>query len=434
MAEPVDAKNVTKLQQENFRLRMAVEELTILNDIATAISSTSTLEEVIELIVQKCVKHLKVEQGAIMLLDVEEHGSPFVTMLRRADTSKVVLPFRLDTQLMGWMIKHQKPLVVNNFISDDRFQTSKKEEYPISSLLAVPLISKGRMVGSLNAFNKRTDDGFSDADKRLLTIIAAQSAQIIENARLYQEEQSLRLIQEEMKMAYNIQMELLPKDPPRIPCYDIAGRSIPAKAVGGDYFDFITIDDQRIAVCLGDVSGKGMPAALLMANLQATLRGQTLLNVAPKECLLRSNTLIFKSTDPSKFATLFYGILDCKDHYMVYSNGGHNYPFLYKGTAEPMRLAAGGIVLGALDHFAFDEEKVTFNLGDVLLIFSDGITEALNTEGEEFGEERLLEILLENIDQTAEQQIEKIVTAVDEYAKDLSQSDDITLVVVKRNK
>ena len=218
MAEPVDAKNVTKLQQENFRLRMAVEELTILNDIATAISSTSTLEEVIELIVQKCVTHLKVEQGAIMLLDVEEHGSPFVTMLRRADTSKVVLPFRLDTQLMGWMIKHQKPLVVNNFISDDRFQTSKKKEYPISSLLAVPLISKGRMVGSLNAFNKRTDDGFSDADKRLLTIIAAQSAQIIENARLYQEEQSLRLIQEEMKMAYNIQMELLPKDPPRIPC------------------------------------------------------------------------------------------------------------------------------------------------------------------------------------------------------------------------
>ncbi len=434
MAEPVDAKGFTKLQQENFRLRMAVEELTILNDIATAISSTSTLEEVIELIVHKCIKHLKVEQGAIMLLDVEERESPFVTMLRRADTSKVVLPFRLDTQLMGWMIKHQKPLVVNNFISDDRFQTSKKEDYPIRSLLAVPLISKGRMVGSLNAFNKRTDDGFSDADKRLLTIIAAQSAQIIENARLYQEEQNLRLIQEEMKMAYNIQMELLPKDPPRIPCYDIAGRSIPAKAVGGDYFDFITIDDQRIAVCLGDVSGKGMPAALLMANLQATLRGQTLLNVAPKECLLRSNTLIFKSTDPSKFATLFYGILDCKDHYMVYSNGGHNYPFLYKGTAEPMRLAAGGIVLGALDHFAFDEEKVTFNLGDVLLIFSDGITEALNTEGEEFGEERLLEILLENIDQTAEQQIEKIVAAVDEYAKDLSQSDDITLVVVKRNK
>jgi sigma-B regulation protein RsbU (phosphoserine phosphatase) len=353
-------------------------------------------------------------------------------MLRRADTSEVVLPFRLDTQLMGWMIKHQKPLVVNDFLNDDRFQTGKKEDHPIRSLLAVPLISKGRMIGSLNAFNKRTEGGFGEADKRLLTIIAAQSTQIIENARLYEQEQNLRLIQEEMKLAYNIQMDLLPKEPPEVPGYDIAGKSIPAKAVGGDYFDFIPIAGDGLAVCLGDVSGKGMPAALLMANLQATLRGQTILNVAPKDCLNRSNVLLYNSTDPSKFATLFYGILDSREHIMIYSNAGHNYPFLYTGSGNPKRLAAGGIVLGALDEFAFAQERVEFDPGTVMLIFSDGITEALNTDGEEFGEERLMEILLSNTELPSAQLIDTIIAAVDAFAHGLTQSDDITLVAVRR--
>jgi len=185
------------------------------------------------------------------------------------------------------------------------------------------------MVGLITAFNKKVAEGYSNDDQRLLSIIATQSAQVIENARLLEEEQALMQMQKEMQMAYDIQVNLLPKTPPILTGFDLAGISIPAQIVGGDYFDFIPVEENRLAICLGDVSGKGLPAALLMANLQATIRGQTLLKPLPKDCLNRSNKLLYQSTDRQKFATLFYGILDSENHQLCYSNAEHNRPFLF---------------------------------------------------------------------------------------------------------
>jgi len=423
--------HITRLENENKRLKVAVEELTILNDISTAISSTSSLERIMELIVQKCIKHVKTEQGAVMLLDIKEKEGAFRTMIRGADTSQEVLPFRLDTQLTGWMIKNKQPLLVNDLKKDERFQVGR-EECPICSLLSVPLLLKGRMIGTLNVFNKRTEEGFNEGDKRLLMIIATQSAQIIENARLYEEEQALRLMQEEMRMAYQIQMDLLPKEAPEISGYDIAGKSIPAKAVGGDYFDFIEIDKHRLAFCLADVVGKGMPAALLMSNLQATLRGQVLQKLSPKECVKRSNALLFRSTDDEKFATLFYGILNNKKNHLDYCNAGHCYPYLFKASEESMRLDVGGLVIGAFEEFDYSEDAVSFDPGDILLIFSDGITEAVDQSGEQYTEERLYNVIQENRNASAEQLIENIIESVKVFTGESSQVDDMTLIVMKR--
>ncbi len=144
------------------------------------------------------------------------------------------MPFHLDTQITGWMLKNKKPLIIEDLDSDDRFRTLESEENPINTLLSVPLMLKGRIIGSLNMFNKYGGNKFSEADKRLLCIISTQSAQVIENTRLYEEKQSLMRIQEEMKIAYNIQMSLLPKDAPIIEGYDIAGKSLPAKSEGGN--------------------------------------------------------------------------------------------------------------------------------------------------------------------------------------------------------
>src|SRR5208283_3423200 len=179
-------------------------------------------------------------------------------------------------------------LLASDLQSDPRF-SGVKTDGDFRSLLCVPLLVKNRLIGILAVFDKTDGTEFTEDDKRLLSIIAAQSGQILENARLYEQEKSLIIMQEEVNLASKIQFELLPRQAPKIPGYEIAGKSIPAQVVGGDYFDFIPINEQQIALGLGDVSGKGLPASLLMANLQATLRGQTLGMTSAKECIARSN-------------------------------------------------------------------------------------------------------------------------------------------------
>ena len=164
-----------------------MEELSILNAIGTAVSSTMSLNAIVELIVQESVRHLKVEQGSVMLLQDETDNDPFRTMARKAHSGSDVVPFRFGQQLTGWMLKHQKPLLINNLQDDPRFKAIASSDFPIHSLLSVPLRAKGRMVGLLNVFNKQSRGDFSNEDQKLLSIIASQSAQIVENARLYEE-------------------------------------------------------------------------------------------------------------------------------------------------------------------------------------------------------------------------------------------------------
>ncbi len=425
-------QQLNRLSEENTRLRLAVEELSILNDIATAITSTQSLEQIVELIVQKCVKHLKVEQGAVMLLDEQDQENPFHTMVRKQDTVADILPYRLDTQLTGWMIKNKAPLLVNDFKNDDRFSWFSDKEIPIQSLLSVPMLLKGRMVGLVAVFNKRSEPGFTPGDQRLLAIIAAQSAQVIENARLYQEEQALFRLQEEMRLAKDIQVNLLPNYLPQIPGYDIAGKSIPAKDVGGDYFDFIQLSDSAMAFCLGDVSGKGMPAALLMANLQATLRGQSGLDISSKLCVEHSNRLIFESTDSKKFATLFYGILNFRNHEVSYCNAGHDNPFVIQRDNKKVRLTTGGVVLGFVPDFTFEQDKIVLEPGSIMAIYSDGITEAMTEQEEEFGEDRFAEVVTAHMNESSESIIQHILEAVEKHIGKMSQMDDMTLLIIKR--
>lgn len=415
------------------KLKLAVKELSILNDIATAVSTAHDLNQVIELIVHECVNHLNVEQGAIMLLDQTETDDQFHTIVREIDTDTDVVPYHFGVQLSGWMIKNQMPLLINDFPNDNRFTNLSGEEFPINSILSVPLKTKGKLIGVLNVFNKISEDGFTPNDQRMLSIIATQSAQAIESARLYDEEKSLKMIEEELNFATDIQTNLLPKLNPQIDGFDIAGKSIPAKEVGGDYYDFIPIDENKNVICLGDISGKGMPAAMLMANLQATLRGQALFTSSAGECLTRANKLLYRSTDLQKFATLFYGILETTESIFHFSNAGHNPPFLIDSAKKITRLTKGGTVLGFLEDYQFEEDSIKLNAGDTVVIYSDGITEALNKQNKEFGEDRLLTILTENMKSTADTLIEKVFNAIKTFVNDMPQSDDITIVVIKKN-
>jgi sigma-B regulation protein RsbU (phosphoserine phosphatase) len=220
---------------------------------------------------------------------------------------------------------------------------------------------------------------------------------------------------------------------PEIPGYQLAGRNIPAQEVGGDHFDFIPIDEHRLAICLGDVSGKGLPASLLMANLQATLRSQTLASPSPQACIERSNRLLFQSTGPEKFVTLFYCILDYANHTLTFSNAGHEFPFLVSADGTMRRLETGGLAVGMLEDFPFGEETITLQPNDLLVICSDGISEAMDESRTQYGDERLSPLLAGQRAKTAVEVMEEIIRSVRAHAGSTPQMDDITLVVMKRS-
>jgi sigma-B regulation protein RsbU (phosphoserine phosphatase) len=418
------------LQEENFRLKRAVEELSVLNELARAISASSHSEEVMQTIVRRSMRAVNAEQGVITLVD-QQANDPMKTLVRAMVSTSEHEQFHLTQALVGWMHLNKKPLLLNSPRTDERFRGVLWDD-DIRSLLCVPMMMKSELKGVLTLINKKEGNQFSEEDQRLLAIIAAQSAQVVENARLNEREKQLFKMQEEVRLAAKIQAELLPKEAPSVSGYDIAGESIPAQVVGGDYFDFISMDDSRIAICLGDVTGKGLPASLLMANVQATLRSQSFIHTSPKNCIERSNAFLYQSTSAEKFVTLFYGILDFANHTFSFSNAGHDHPFLFQPDQQPIRLKTGGIMLGMMETFPFQEETLLLGSNAVLVMYSDGIAEAMNPNQEQFGEQQIAEVLQTHRHLPAAEIVDVLMRAAKAHAGTAPQSDDMTIVVVKR--
>ena len=427
--KPPSTGSVDMLRDEVRRLRRAVDELSILNELAQSIGASFNAEEIMQIIIRRSQRAVNADQGVITLVDNEPQSMKTLirTMVKSADAPE----YHLHQALLGWMHLNKKPLVVDDPQHDSRFGGVQWDK-GIRSVLCVPLMVKSELRGVLALYNKKDGEAFTADDQRLAAIIAAQSAQVIENARLIEKEKMYITLQQEVGLAATIQRDLLPQSTPELPGYDICARTIPAQSVGGDYFDFIPKGDGRVALCLGDVSGKGLPASLLMANLQATLRGQTLVSQLPSECLRRSNILLLQSTSPDKFATVFYGILDGTQHTMHYANAGHDWPLLIAEDGGIRRLATGGPVLGVFEEASYEDECIPLQPGDLLVIQTDGISEALNVHQEQFGDEQLKNLLLERRDRSAEDIVDTVIREVKKHAGASLQSDDITIMVVKR--
>ena len=302
-AEPTVKSETSTPEDDVSRLRRAVKELSILNDLARDIGASLDSQHITNTIIRRSLRAIGAEQGVIALLDRRGDGG-METLVRTLIGPSTGQALHVQDSLLGWMQINQMPLLVNHPREDPRFPGVRWDE-SINSLLCVPLLVKSELTGVLIVFNKSGMGGFNEDDQRLLSILAAQSAQVVESARLHEEEATLRRFQDELVLASEIQVGLLPKVMPSVPGYDIAGKNTPAEAIGGDYFDFIGLGDGGLAICVADVSGKGLFASLLMANLQATVRAQALMQVSPGKCLEHANTLLSKSTDSHRFATCF---------------------------------------------------------------------------------------------------------------------------------
>ncbi len=403
----------------------------MLNDLAREISVSSGIEEVMEILVRRSLTAVGGSQGVLSLV-ARGARTDEGTLVRARACSAEHPSFHLDDSVLGWMLTNKRVLTVNDPSTDERF-SGVPWDGSIRSLISAPLLVKSELIGALTIYNKRSGRPFSKDDARLLAIVASQSAQVVENARLREDEEALLRMREELRLASEIQRGLLPDESPRLPGYDITGVSIPAREVGGDYFDFIRIDDRRLMFCLGDVSGKGLPAALLMSNLQASVRSQALSGCTSKECVDRSNKLLHKSTEPGKFVTFFCGQLDAETHELAYCNAGHDRPILVSRSSTAERLEPAGLVLSFTEDATYEEVCRTLDPGDCLVVYSDGISEAFDENDEEFGEERLVDLIESNAAMGARALADEILCAVQGHRGKQPQSDDMTLVVIRRN-
>ena len=308
----------------------------------------------------------------------------------------------------------------------------------VDSRILVQIRQKNDLVGILSFGPRRGGFPYSDADRELLMSIAAQLALVIDNARLTDRMVAQERMRRELALAAEVQQRLLPSKAPKCVAMEIAGFCEPARGVGGDYYDFINFDNSQLGLAIADVAGKGMPAALLMSTVQATLRSLTARNGTPASYELSSivsklNRLLFNTTNGEHYVTFFYATFDQKTQRLTYVNAGHNPPLYLQAdsNSEFRELTSGGVVAGAFEHAAYEQETVQMKPNDLLFLYTDGLTEALNVEGEEFGASRTMETLKAIATLSADQIRDVVVRRVKEWCCGMSLYDDLTFVVMK---
>jgi phosphoserine phosphatase RsbU/P len=308
------------------------------------------------------------------------------------------------------------------------------------SELLLPLSLNQKLVGVMSLGAKRSEEPYSPSDLRLLGSVATQAGLALENSRLNTQitleiaEREKR--RRELEIAREVQERLFPQSYPSVQGLELAGACRPAAAVGGDYYDFVPLEAGRLGVAIGDISGKGIPAALLMATLRAFLRGQTVRGRADLASLIADlSGLVYESSASNRYATFFYAEYDPASRRLVYVNAGHNQPVVLRGgassPAEVVRLDAGGPVIGLLPECDYTQGEVQLGEGDLLVAFTDGVSEAMNAAQEEWGEAQLLPVLQQIRCEPPAVVIERVMAAADAHVAGAPQHDDMTLVVVK---
>ncbi len=295
----------------------------------------------------------------------------------------------------------------------------------------VPFQLQGEAHGLLILGERMSHAYYSDSEINFLSSLCNLAAMAIDNARLFEESLAMQRLEEELNLAHTIQEKLLPREMPVFPGCELKAYHVPTKQVGGDYFDLIKIDPDTLCLAIADVSGKGFPAALLMANLQSAFHALIGTGMRLVEVCERLNEIVYENTDFDKFITFFTAIYNSTDKTLKYVNAGHNYPFLVGNDGKIVRLDKGGLMLGVMENVRFEVGSERIKSGDLLYMFTDGVNEAMNTKDEQFTEERLEKLLSQNANLTAEGLLDLIRSQVSAFVGDAAQSDDITQLCAK---
>lgn len=381
------------------------------------------LSELFQLILELSVEAVQAERGVVLVLEGE-------SLVVKASTGG---NFRISTGVRDRVLTDKASILVNDVLSDEAFRGMQSlVQQQVRMLMAVPLQTNDQVIGLIYVDSPTLVREFMVEDLNLLTVMANVAAIRIEHARLAEVEQAEKILAKDLEQAAIIQRELLPSSPPNVPGLDLDGYNAACRTVGGDYYDFLTYDDGRLGIALGDVSGKAMPAALLMTSLQARLRvlAEQVQDLA--QLMTRLNRHTAAHCPSNRFVSMFYAVIEPATGHLIYSNAGHNPPLIARVDGRVDELSGGGIIMGLFSSARYEAFEAQLDPGDVLVLYSDGVTEAMNAAGDTFDEDRLLETLRLNRHKSAAEIVLAITRGVARFVAGAPAADDLTLVVVRR--
>ena len=413
--------------------RLSTEaKLRLLLDITQKISRSLDLDEVLNLVMDTLGSLLPYDAAGIYLIEHAENEDPYIfksKVIRGYDISfELIEPrLKLGEGFLGRVAQSAKPIICPDVSKDPRYFAARK---PTKSEMVAPIISNDRVIGAFDLESDRLS-AYTEDDLAVLQLLTSQVAIIIEKVELTQHAIEKKRIEAQLEIARAVQLELLPDHDPEFANFDISAYIFPTEEVSGDYYDWVKIFDDQIGIVVADAVGKGIPAALLMSFLRACLRSGIQIGYAPHIALTNVNNLLWDSVEEHQFITAIYGILDGTNRTFVFSNAGHNPPILIKPDGEFRFVEYGDTPLGMFYDTHYHQHFIRMEQGQVLVIYTDGITEAANENGEEYGQERFAKRVLECIDQPAKEMIDHIRKGVADFTTRKFLDDDGTLFIVK---
>ena len=405
--------------------------LALISKVGITLLSSSTLEQTLEQIVSLVFEAVPADRCLLMMRD-DANQELRVAVARLRDRVGEVGEIRVSRNVMDEVVIKGKSVLTSDAQHDPRFASGTVVLQGVRSVLAVPLGVSEKVFGIIYADSPIAEGRFTEDHLKVLTTLASVAAIRVENARLTEARFQQERLERELQLAMEIQQRFQPTAPPVVAGYEFQGISFPCYEIGGDYYDFIEREDGRLVIALGDVSGKGTAAALLMSSLHAAIHAQTGSHDTLVETISAVNRYLADNIPPNRFVTLFYAELDPESGALSFLNAGHNPPLIVHAAGTVEQLASGGLPLGIKADADYREGRTNMQMGDVLVIYSDGVTEAASPSGEEFGPTRLYEVVSRNVEASAAGIRDRIESALTKFSQGTQAADDITLVIVKR--
>ncbi|TMQ56297.1 MAG: GAF domain-containing protein [Candidatus Eisenbacteria bacterium] len=391
--------------------------------ISVSLDTNQLLEQILDLVFQV----VRYDAAGIYLVDKKTQWINQQAIRGYDPNREDAVRLKVGRGLIGWVAKTGRPVIVPDVLRDERYVSARTQT---RSEMVAPLRVGSEVIG---AFNVESDepDAYEPEDLELLMTFASQAAVAIERTRLHAEVLETRSLEEELSIGQRIQRTFLPERDPKVPNFDIAGANYSSGLVGGDYYDYVRITEGQLGIVVADVSGKGIPAALIMAAFRASLIAEVRNNYAIRTIFAKVNKLLWESVEVDRFVTAIYGVLDINARRFTYVNAGHNPGLLYRGATDTLdTLDSTGPLLGTLETATFKEKQVEIRRGDVLALYTDGITESMNEAKELFGEDRLRDVIRSRKEGSAAEIVRGIRETVGAFSGGES-DDDLTVVVIK---
>jgi len=431
LLEAIEGARVKPEKTVAQRIEREGDLLALISKVGITLLASSNLDETLEQIVSLVFEAVPADRCLLMMRD-EGSEEMRVAVARLRDRVGEVGEIRVSRNVMDEVVIRGKSVLTSDAQHDPRFASGTMVLQGVRSVLAVPLGVSEKVFGIIYADSPIAEGRFFEDHLKVLTTLASVAAIRVENARLTEARFQQERLARELQLAMEIQQRFQPTASPQIPGYEFQGISFPCYEIGGDYYDFIQRDDGRLVIALGDVSGKGTAAALLMSSLHAAIHAQTGSHDTIVETISAVNKYLAENIPPNRFVTLFYAELDPESGAVSFLNAGHNPPLIVHAAGTVEQLASGGLPLGIRADADYREGRTHMQRGDVLVIYSDGVTEAASPSGEEFGPTRLYEVVSRNVDASAAGIRDRIESALTKFSQGTKAADDITLVIVKR--